>query len=407
MKDYFWVIGGGLLQVPLIQEVRNLGFDVIVSDGSDQCVCRKLADVFVPVDIFDIEGHLREAKAFTALGNNIAAVLAAGIDAPETMAAVAEMLGLPSVDRKIAHLVNNKDKFRHVLKQLGYPTPRFAVVDKGLLPHLESIVEHVGFPLIVKNTDSSGSRGTRIFFERNIEELKAAVGAAMSVSRSNRALIEEYWEGPEQTVETIFDCNGKFHPCFITDRIFDKSSSYAIETGLRHPSLLPDRIQKEMFALAEKVAHDIGITIGAAKYDMILTQGGPRIIEMTARLSGGFDCQYLVPATTGKNVLRAAVLTALGKTFSDDLLIDVKQRVGLSESIWPKQGRISSISGVEEAKHVPGFEALFLRCKVGDVVGTYTDCTKRVCFLIATGKDAEKAREAMDKIKECVKIETR
>jgi hypothetical protein len=115
----------------LIQEVRNLGFDVIVSDGSDQCVCRNLADVFVPVDIFDIEGHLREAKVFTARGNKIAAVLAAGIDAPETMAALAEMLGLPSVDRKIAHLVNNRINSDMSLNNSDIPLPDLQLWIKG------------------------------------------------------------------------------------------------------------------------------------------------------------------------------------------------------------------------------------------------------------------------------------
>jgi cysteine synthase A len=161
-----------------------------------------------------------------------------------------------------------------------------------------------------------------------------------------------------------------------------------------------------MFALAEKTARDLGVTVGAAKYDMILTCAGPRIIEMTVRLSGGFDCQYLVPAATGKNVLQAGIQTALGRPFDDALLTDVKHRVGLSESLWPAPGRIESITGIEEARRVPGFEAVFFRHRVGDVVDPYTDCTKRVCFIIATGRDELEARQAMDTIKDLIRIQT-
>jgi biotin carboxylase len=405
-ESYFWVIGGGMLQIPLIAEVRKAGYRVIVSDRNDTCACRKLADVFFPIDIFDVSGHLSEANAFKSQGREIGGVLAAGIDAPETMATVAEELGLPSVSRSIAHLVNNKDKFRQELRRLGHPTPRFEVVAGEHLLDLEAIVDKVGFPLIVKNTDSSGSRGTRIFHKKDIRSIRAAACDAMAVSRSGRALIEECWEGPEQTVETIFDCEGRFHPCFITDRMFDKSRGYALETGLRHPTTLPEHVQQEMYALAERVARDLGVTIGAAKYDMILTSNGPRIIEMTVRLSGGFDCQYLVPAATGKNVLRAAILTALGRPFGDDLLVDVKHKVGFSESLWPAPGRIESISGIEEAERVPGFEAVFFRNKVGDFIAPYTDCTKRACFIIATGGDERKARRAMNTIKGLIRIET-
>jgi len=206
------------------------------------------------------------------------------------------------------------------------------------------------------------------------------VELAISCSRSGLALIEKCWEGSEHTVETIFDVNGNFHPCFITDRKFDKKNGYALEVGLRHPSILPIKIQKEMFVLAEKVAKDLGVKIGAAKYDMMLTKDGPRILEMTVRLSGGFDCQYLVPASTGKNVLRAAILTALGKPFPSDLLKDVKHKVGLTDSIWPKPGKIITITGIEEAEKVLGYEHIFFRYNEGDLIEPYVDCTKRVCL---------------------------
>ena len=120
------------------------------------------------------------------------------------------------------------------------------------------------------------------------------VNEAMKVSRSGKAMIESLWIGSEHTVETLFDINGKFHECFITDRIFDKTDGFALETGLVHPTTLPIDVQNQLYELAYKVAVNVGINQGAAKFDMMMTVDGPRIIEMTVRLSGGFDCQYLV-----------------------------------------------------------------------------------------------------------------
>ena len=116
-----------------------------------------------------------------------------------------------------------------------------------------------------------------------------------------------------------------------------------------------------MYQIAEDVARALGITLGAAKYDFILTPEGPRIIEMTVRLSGGFDCQYLVPAATGKNVLRAAILTALGRPFPADLLQDHLKKTGLSRSLWPKPGFISAIRNVDRARAIPGVETIVMR----------------------------------------------
>jgi biotin carboxylase len=405
--DFFWVIGGGLLQLPLISEVKRLGYKVIVSDRNPSCVCAKDADIFLEIDIFDVQKHLKEAFHLKSSGVKISGVLAAGIDATVTMAVLARSLGLPGVNPIIAHITNNKDIFRETIKKMGYPVPKFKVIGMKNFNDIESAIKEIGYPLIVKNTDSSGSRGTKIFYEDDLDGVKEAVKSAISVSRSKRALIEELWDGEEKTVETIFDINGKFHPCFITDRIFDKSNGYAIEIGLRHPTSLPPQKQKELYSLVEKVARDLGINIGAAKVDMMLTNKGPRIIEMTVRLSGGFDCQYLVPEATGKNILRAAILTALGKSFPLELLGDKKHKIGLTASIWPEPGKIVAIEGLEEVKKIPGFEKLFFRYNVGDIVEPYVDCTKRACFIIVTGKDEISAKKSLQMVLNTIKIKTK
>jgi biotin carboxylase len=403
-QKYFWVIGGGILQVPLIKEAKKLNYKIILTDSDENCICKDLASYFEAIDIFDIDGHIEYAKQLTNSGVLITGILAAGIDAPETMSKVAEMLNLSAVSSKIAHLVNNKEIFRAEMKKLGIATPKFQSISLNTLDELPSIIDRIGYPLIVKNTSSSGSRGTKIFYSPDFSGVKELVYEAIDISRSGKALIESLWEGSEHTVETLFDVNGKFHQCFITDRAFDKSDGFAIETGLVHPSRLSNDEQEEMYLLAEKVSKELGINIGAAKFDMIQTKEGPRIIEMTVRLSGGFDCQYLVPAATGKNVLKAAILTAVGETFDDNLLEDAKHRVSLSESLWPSPGKITKIDGREAAKELKGFEYMYFRYDVGDAVMPYTDCTKRVCFFIASGNDYAEAIENMLSIKKSIKI---
>jgi biotin carboxylase len=404
VSNYFWVIGGGVLQLPLIEEAIKLDYEIVVTDGDVNCICKDKATYFEAIDIFDIDKHIRYAQKLVNKGVQIKGVLAAGIDAPETMAKVAEHLGLLTVSSEIAHLVNNKEVFRKKMKEIGMPVPEFQSVSMSNFNHLPNIIDEIGYPLIVKNTSSSGSRGTKIFYSPDLDAINMMVQEAINVSRSGNALIESLWEGSEHTVETLFDSSGRFRRCFITDRIFDKSDGFALETGLVHPSRLPSDEQEEMYLVAEKVSKELGINIGAAKFDMMQTKDGPRVIEMTVRLSGGFDCQYLVPSATGKNVLKAAILTATGEIFDDSLLVDTKQKVSLSESIWPLPGKITKIGGIETAKGLTGFEYIYFRYNVGDTVMPYTDCTKRVCFIIASGKDYAEAAENMDDIKKTISI---
>ena len=73
VADLFWIIGGGLLQVPLVEEVRKLGYSPLVSDRDASCACAPLADRLAAIDIFDIEGHQREADRLQTAGDRIAA----------------------------------------------------------------------------------------------------------------------------------------------------------------------------------------------------------------------------------------------------------------------------------------------------------------------------------------------
>ena len=121
-------------------------------------------------------------------------------------------------------------------------------------------------------------------------------------------------------------------------------------------SSLDFKIQKEMFELAKNIAIDLGIKIGAAKYDMILTNNGPRVIEMTVRLQEDLIINIWSQLHQVK-ILKAAIYTSLTIVFKK-LLVDSKKKV-LSESIWPKPGIIKNIHGIDNVKKFKGFNLFF------------------------------------------------
>lgn len=405
-KKVLWIIGGGQLQIPLIQEAKKLGLATLVTDKNNECIAKKYSDIFFPVDIFDIAENIKLLFKLRQEKLNIIGVLAAGIDANVTAAVIAKVSGLPGVDPYIAYLTHYKPAFRRFLKENNLPCPKWAEVSN--IRELKDALKDIGVPFIIKNIDSSGSRGTQKFFSMpSDKKLIKALKEGIAYSSTKTALVEELLFGIEQTVETLYDIKGKFHPCFITDREFDIDNKWAVEIGLRHPTSLSTAIQRTLYETTKITADALGITQGAAKVDMILTKRGPVIIEMTTRLSGGFDSQYLVPLATGKNILQAAILTSIGEKFPQKLLKNTKHKIGVTGSVWPKPGKIISIKGLSKAKNIPGIEHIFFRSKIGDMVLPYTDSTKRVCFIIATGKNEKLARETLKKAVDTIKIETK
>ena len=63
----------------------------------------------------------------------------------------------------------------------------------------------------------------------------------------------------------------------------------------------------------ERAAFALGVDNGAFKGDLIISDGKPRIIEVTARTSGGFDSQYRKPYSFGIDILKATIDIAAGK----------------------------------------------------------------------------------------------
>jgi biotin carboxylase len=405
-KEYFWVIGGGLMQVPIIEKLKLKGLHSLVTDANPKAVCASLSDLFFEIDIFDIESHITLADELTRQGIIIKGVLAAGIDAPITMSAIGEHLDLNVVPRSISEIVNNKALFREWMSKNEEETPLFREFFKTEYNEFQKYKKVIGYPLIIKNVNSSASRGTKIFNKEDLSEEARVFMEAIEVSRSNSCLVESVWTGSEHTVETLWDYSGNVQNIFITDRIFDYSSGFPLEIGLQNPTSLNFNQQKQCFEVANRIAKKLGITIGAAKFDIIFTENGPRVIEMTTRLSGGFDCQYLVPAATGQDVLGAAIDTNLGRSISEGQLEKKYQKFAVSGSVWPQPGVVQKIVGLEPAKAVSGVNHIFMRVKEGDLITDYSNCADRAVIIIASGVTLQAAQKALDTAKNILVIET-
>ena len=96
MHDAVLIVCGGLLQVPAVRIARELGLKVVVTDGSADAPAMKLADEPVILDIYDVQGHCDLVKS---LGQryNLRGVFTEGADVEVTVAAAAEVAGLPGV----------------------------------------------------------------------------------------------------------------------------------------------------------------------------------------------------------------------------------------------------------------------------------------------------------------------
>ncbi|HON16999.1 MAG TPA: dehydrogenase, partial [Spirochaetota bacterium] len=77
MKKTIMVIGGGLLQTPVIATAKKMGYQVIVTDYNPDAIGMKQADIPIVMSTRDIQGSVRVAKQQNEI-TPISAVLTVG-----------------------------------------------------------------------------------------------------------------------------------------------------------------------------------------------------------------------------------------------------------------------------------------------------------------------------------------
>lgn len=394
------LVGAGLLQVPAIDLIHDLGLRVCATDRDPGAAAFPMCDETVVMDTKDVAGHVTLAKKLQERGD-LAAVYTEGADVEVTVAEAAAAVGLPGCDPKAARICADKAEFRRVCDAAGLPGPRFREV--ATLREAELALADVGLPAIVKALDNSASRGaTKI---ATAGELSAAYEEAVRWTSGPTVLVEECLSGAEQSVETIVGRDGRQWRCNVVDRPF-AFDPYPIELGHDNPTVLDEAQQTELYELVEASTKAVGIDLGAAKADSMWTARGPVLLEMTARLSGGFHAQYTSPLAHGTNDIKACLDLALGQEVDPADVTPRHHRHSICRALFPEPGRISAIDGVDAALAIDGVEHVLFRMEVGEEIRPYRTCADRAGFVITCADTRDQALAAAAAAAEAIRVQT-
>lgn len=305
------ILGAGLMQKPAILSAKELGYRVCVIDADEKAVAIPFADVFRKIDLKDKEGILSYAQELKNSPEGLAAVFTAGTDFSASVSYVCEKLGLPAHSFQAAFNASVKTQMRQCFADAGVPSPRFLRVGKDEVSQdlLKKCLEIMDFPLVVKPVDNMGARGCRMV-RSEIEFLKA-VRIATECSRTGYAIIEEYMEGPEYSIDALV-YNGTFTVTGFAVRHIHYPP-YFIEVGHTMPAVLDKKEHDELISVFALGAKALGLTCGAAKADIKYTKNGPMIGEIAGRLSGGYMSGWTFPYSSDLNLTKQGILIAAGQ----------------------------------------------------------------------------------------------
>ncbi len=372
------IIGASILQLPAIRKAKELGYYVGVVDYNPNAIGIQEADEYFNVSTVDVDGVVKTAQKFKPDG-----IMTLATDMPmRAVAKACEVCGLPGISFDTAIKATDKGEMMNAFEAEGVEHPWYYTVPD--FDHLEGVIEKLTYPCIMKPTDNAGSRGVVLCHDR--KELESEYKYSHQESRCGSVIIEEYLQGPEFSIEVMV-VDGEPHVLQITDKL-TTGAPHFVEMGHSQPTRQSEENSEKIRDLACRAVKAVGINIGPAHVEMILTKDGPRMVELGARMGGDNITTHLVPLSTGIDMVGCTIKISCGEK------IDIEPKIQKGSAIRyfdAQNGTIKAINGIEEAKKIPGVKDISIVHQVGEMIGEIGSSTDRVGFVISQADSAEEA----------------
>lgn len=378
MEKKVLVLGGGLLQIPLLRKAKEKGHKVYLGDYYANPPGKKYCDEAKQISTFSIEENYRYAKE-----EKINYVLTIGSDQPVyTAAKVSEMLNLPHpISAQQGKAFTNKSLMKKIMVQNNLPTPKFKII---------SSVQDLDFaglnwPVVIKPVDSQGQRGIHVLKnDQNFDEFKTLFMDAQAYSLSKTVILEEFYEGAEITVNCWVK-NGQANILLVTDRLhYDDEIVLGVCKQQRYPCQAQLGYEEEIATSVQALVDAFAIQDGPLYIQMIVGKAGPKFVEFGFRIGGGFESE-IIPLVTGVDILELYFnLVTTGVNEFDPAEVKQNFKLGSIFFLFNKPGLVKKV------KLPTGFEKHGkLYITEGSELGDITNATSRIGYFLYYTNNSE------------------
>ena len=304
------LLGGIRYLLPVIKAAHEQGYHVITADYLPDNIAHQYSDEYVNVNIVDKEAVLRVARE-----KQIDGIMSFGVDPGVVSASyVQNQMGLPSFGPfESVVILQNKDKFRAFLQKHGFNVPLAKGFDS--VEDAMSEVYWYPWPVIVKPTDSAGSKGvTRV---DKPEQLRPALEYAMQHSISGHIIVEEFLDKEGCSSDTdSFSTDGRLSFVSYCAQRFDaEATNPYTPAAYSWPSTFTSEQEDYLTSEIQRLITLLGLKTAVYNIETrVATNGKPYIMELTPRGGGNRLCEMLRYAT-GVDMITAITRAMVGDTF--------------------------------------------------------------------------------------------
>jgi formate-dependent phosphoribosylglycinamide formyltransferase (GAR transformylase) len=297
------ILGAGIYNIQVYEKLQEAGFYTIAVDGNEAAPAKDSADEFLHLNFTDKE------LLFAALKEkSVDAIMPINDWGTQSAAYVNAQLGLKGITEKAALASTDKGLMRDTWSVDKIPNPDYFVF--CTLEELKSNIETVGFPCVIKPTDSGGS-GRGISVLKCEDDLEWAYNFAKPFVRNNRLICEGFVEGIELTIESL-SINGEVHILACSDK--EKPNLRTrVAMSLNYPAALSIEQKERVYSTVKKAVLSLGIDTGMAHTEVIINGMDIKMVETGARGGGGHIFHTIIEAVSG-----ICTPVALAHTLTDE-----------------------------------------------------------------------------------------
>lgn len=301
------LLGGIRYLLPVIKAAHEQGYYVITADYLPDNIAHQYSDEYVNVSIIEKEAVLKVARE-----KEIDGIMSFGVD-PGVIAAsyVQNQMGLPSFGPfESVEILQHKDRFRAFLTENGFNVP-WAFGFSSEAEAWESRGKFT-YPLIVKPTDSAGSKGcTRVDSE---EELMSAIQYAFKFTISGHIIIEEFLEKKGCSSDTdSYAQDGLLKFVSFSAQRFDANAvNPYTPSAYSWPSTFTKEEEEYLTSEIQRLVTLLEMKTSVFNIEVrVATNNKPYIMELTPRGGGNRLCEMLRYAT-GVDMITAITRAMVG-----------------------------------------------------------------------------------------------
>lgn len=316
-KRKLLLLGGSEAQLISIEKAKKLGYYTVLCDFLPDNPGQHIADSFHLVSTTDKDAVLAVAKE-----EQINGIVAYSSDpAAPTAAYVANAMKLQGMNYDVVRHFCEKHMFREFLIENKFNVPQSVEVT---VPYELNSIDYskLQFPIIVKPTDSSGSKGITVL--QNASGLENALKYAQEYSRNKTLIIEEFIvrDHPYVIEAEIFTINGKIVSWGLINSIRDQNSNPLLPSAYTYPLDLTDERKVIVRNEVSRLVAATGNTSGAFNIEMIIDCHNRLFFLDAGPRNGGNMLPEFISMISNKDIVEATLRVAMGDFDNLDVELD-------------------------------------------------------------------------------------